>query len=212
MRKLVLIAICGTGVFCAPLPLIAQRGGGETPLIPVADMPNAGGGATAPSEPPLEVDAEEVPELIPPRQVGGGAEAPGQEPEPTRAPAPAPEPAPAPAPVEPAAEPTASVAMPQPAADAQAAQDDEPEEPVGEVPDDAPTAPEPDEDEQEEEFEEEFDDVPEPGEHDAPVVRPQAEAGPQLPRTGADLPALLLSGMALTVSGMSLRAVVRGRS
>ena len=39
MRKLVLMAIFCSGVFYAPMPLIAQNGGGPTPLIPVADMP-----------------------------------------------------------------------------------------------------------------------------------------------------------------------------
>jgi hypothetical protein len=100
--------------------------------------------------------------------------------------------------------------MPSP--DAMPAQD-EGEEPVGSVPDEEPTAPEPDEDTQdEEEFEEEFNGIPEPGEPESPTVAPRASAGPQLPRTGADLPALLLSGLALTVSGMSLRALARERS
>ena len=91
------------------------------------------------------------------------------------------------------------------------------EQPVGQVPDEAPASPEPgpepdDETQDEEQFEEEFDDVPEPGEPNAPSVVPEASAGPQLPRTGADVPALLLSGLALTASGMSLRALCRGRS
>ena len=209
MRKLVLMAIFCSGVFYAPMPLIAQNGGGPTPLIPVADMPGDNGAATAPSDPPLEVDADRVPELVPPREVGGGAEAPSHPPRPT----PAPEPAPAPAPAaEPEPEPIAHVAMPQP--DAQPAQD-EGEEPVGSVPDETPTTPEPapDEDTQDDEqFEEEFDNLPEPGEPESRAVAPQATAGPQLPRTGADLPALLLSGLALTVSGMSLRALSRTRS
>jgi membrane anchored protein len=205
------MAIFCSGVLYAPLPLIAQNGGGQTPLIPVADMPSDNGGATAPSEPPLEIDPEEAPELVPPQSVGGGAEAP------SRTPAPAPAPAP-----EPAGEPTAAVAMPQPepapAEPAQAGdQEPEGEEPAGQVPDEAPTAPEPQQEpdqqaEDDEEFEEEFDDVPEPGEPNAPSVVPEASAGPQLPRTGADLPALLLSGLALTASGMSLRALCRGRS
>ena len=71
MRKLVLLAIFCSGVFYAPLPLIAQNGGGSAPLIPVADMPSSGGGATAPSEPPLEVDPQQAPELVPPQEVGG---------------------------------------------------------------------------------------------------------------------------------------------
>jgi hypothetical protein len=97
-----------------------------------------------------------------------------------------------------------------PPRDAQPAQD-EGEEPVGSVPEEVPNPTEPDEDTQDEEqFEEEFDDeVPEAGEPNAPSVAPQATAGPQLPRTGADLPALLVSGLALTVSGLSLRALVR---
>ncbi len=72
MRRLILSAILVSGVLYAPLPLIAQNGGGQVPLIPVGDMPNAGGGATAP---PLEVDPSEAPELVPPDQVdaGGGA-------------------------------------------------------------------------------------------------------------------------------------------
>ena len=212
MRRLVLMAIFCSGVFYAPLPLIAHNGGGQTPLIPVADMPHSNGGATAPSEPPLEVDSAEVPELVPPQQVSGGAEAPG-----ASAPAePAPEPAPAPA--------TAHVAVPTPPPEpvapepppaAEPAQT--PDDPVGQVPDqeptDGPTTPGPEEGEQDEEqFEEDFGEGPEPGEPDAPGVTPEATAGPQLPRTGADLPALLLSGLALTASGMSLRALCRGRS
>ena len=62
MRRLILFAILVSGVLYAPLPLIAQKGGGQAPLIPVADMPNASGGATAPSEPPLEVDPSEAPD------------------------------------------------------------------------------------------------------------------------------------------------------
>lgn len=208
MRKLVLFAIFCTGVFCAPLPLTAQNGGGPTPLIPVADMPNSGG-ATAPSEAPLEVDPEAVPRLAPPAEVGGGAEAP------TRAPAPSPAPAPAPAPSpEPATapEPVAEVPAPTTAAPAQA-----PEEPVGEVPppddepaEEEPTTPDPESDEpDEEEFEEEFEDGPAPGEPQEPGVTLGApEAGPQLPRTGGDLPAVLLSGLAMAAAGMSLRALV----
>ena len=93
-----------------------------------------------------------------------------------------------------------------------------PDEPTGDeeptVPDETPTTtPEPQQDTQnEDQFEEQFDDVPQAGEPNAPNVAPQATAGPQLPRTGADLPALLLSGLALTVSGISLRALVRPRS
>jgi hypothetical protein len=211
MRKLVLMAIFCSGVLYAPMPLIAQNGGGPTPLIPVADMPADNGAATAPSDPPLEVDADKVPELIPPREVGGGAEAPSHAPSP--APAPAPEPAPAPTPAaEPEPEPIAHVAVPP--RDAQPAQD-EGEEPVGSVPDETPTTPEPEPDQDaqdDEEFEEEFDNLPEPGEPESRGVAPQATAGPQLPRTGADLPALLLSGLALMVSGMSLRALCRERS
>lgn len=210
MRKLVLMAIFGSGVFYAPMPLIAQNGGGPTPLIPVADMPGHNGAATAPSEPPLEVDADKVPELIPPQEVGGGAEAPSHAPSPTPAPAPEPAPVPAPAP-EPEPEPIANVAMPP--RDAQPAQD-EGEEPVGSVPDETPTTPEPEPDQGtqgDEEFEEDFDDLPEPGEPESPTVAPRATAGPQLPRTGADLPALLMSGLALMVSGMSLRALCRER-
>lgn len=212
MRKLVLMAIFCSGVLYAPMPLIAQNGGGPTPLIPVADMPGDNGAATAPSDPPLEVDADRVPELVPPREVGGGAEAPSHAPSPTPAPAPAPapEPAPAPAPAaEPEPEPIAHVAVPP--RDAQPAQD-EGEEPVGSVPDETPTTPDPDT-QDDEEFEEEFDNLPEPGQPESsPTVAPRATAGPQLPRTGADLPALLLSGLALMVSGMSLRALCRERS
>ena len=199
-----------SGVLYAPLPLIAQNGGGQTPLIPVADMPTGNGGATAPSDPPLEVDPDAAPELIPPQEVGGGAEAPHKTAPPA---APAPQPAPAP---EPDPEPTAAVAMPHPEpAPATPAQTPD-EQPTGQVPDEAPTAPEPapepnERTQDEDQFEEQFDDVPEPGEPNAQVV-PQATAGPQLPRTGADLPAVLLSGLALTASGMSLRALCRGRS
>lgn len=208
------MAIFCSGVFYAPLPLIAQNGGGQTPLIPVADMPTGNGGATAPSEPPLEVDPDAAPELIPPEEVGGGAEAPHKTVSPA---APAAEPAPAPAP-EP--EPTAEVAMPQtvPAAPAQVPDEEAAgDEPVGQVPDEAPTAPEPqpqpdEQNRDEEQFEEEFDGVPAPGQPNAPSVVPEATAGPQLPRTGADVPAVLLSGLALTASGMSLRALCRGRS
>ena len=205
MRRLVLLAILGAGVFYAPLPLIAQKGGGQAPLIPVADMPTDSGGVTAPAEPPLEVDADEVPELVPPQQVGGGAEAPSATPAPApeRAPAttaPPPEPAPAPPPL--AAEPAQETEEPA-----------EEEEPVGEVPDDAPTAPAPEEDEtDEEEFEEEFDDIPEAGDPDAPAAQPRVTAGPQLPRTGSELPPLVLSGLALTAAGMSLRALCSGRA
>ena len=212
MRKLVLLAIFFSGILYAPLPLIAQNGGGSTPLIPVADMPNDNGGATAPSDPPLEVDPQQAPELLPPQEVGGGAEAP------SRTPAPAPTPAPTPAPVpEPAPEPTAAVAVPQStprAAEPAQAPDEEPQGDEPTVPDETPTTtPEPQQDTQDEDqFEEEFDDVPEAGEPNAPNVAPEATAGPQLPRTGGDLPALLLSGLALTVSGMSLRALVRPRS
>ena len=67
MRKLVLLAMFFSGIFYAPLPLIAQNGGGSTPLIPVADMPADNGGATAPSDPPLEVDPQQAPELVPPQ-------------------------------------------------------------------------------------------------------------------------------------------------
>ena len=214
MRKLVLLAIFFSGIFYAPLPLIAQNGGGSTPLIPVADMPADNGGATAPSDPPLEVDPQQAPELVPPQEVGGGAEAPAaRQPDPAPAPAPTPEPAPAPEPAS-APEPTAAVAMPaRPADPAQ-----NPDEPTGDqeptVPDETPTTtPEPQQDTQnEDQFEEQFDDVPEAGEPNAPSVAPQATAGPQLPRTGGDLPALLLSGLALTASGLSLRALVRTRS
>jgi hypothetical protein len=218
MRKLVLLAICCSGLFYAPVPLNAQNGGGPTPLIPVADMPSDNGAATAPSDPPLEVDADQVPQLIPSEEVGGGAQAPAPATSPTPTPTPAPEPAPAPAPTttpapapEPEPEPAAAVAL-QPR-EAQPAQD-EGEEPVGSVPEEVPTPTEPDEDTQDEEqFEEEFDDeIPEPGEPESRAVAPRATAGPQLPRTGADLPALLLSGLALTVSGMSLRALCRARS
>ena len=212
MRRLVLMAIFCSGVFYAPLPLIAQNGGGQTPLIPVADMPSGNGGATAPSEQPLEVDPDAAPQLIPPEEVGGGAEAPHKS---VHAAVPEPEPAPAP---DPEPEPTAEVAMPIPAAPAQVP-DAQPggEDPVGQVPDEAPTAPQPqpNPDEQsrdDEQFEEEFEGVPEPGEPNAPSVVPEATAGPQLPRTGADVPALLLSGLALTASGMSLRALCRARS
>jgi hypothetical protein len=212
MRKLVLMAIFCSGVLYAPLPLIAQNGGGSTPLIPVADMPADNGGATAPSDPPLEVDPQAAPELVPPQEVGGGAEAPAARPP---APVPTPEPAPTPAPEPaPAPEPTAAVAMPaRPAEPAQ-----NPDEPTGDeeptVPDETPTTtPQPQQDNQDEDqFEEEFDDVPQAGEPNAPNVAPEATAGPQLPRTGGDLPALLVSGLALTASGMSLRALVRTRS
>ena len=212
MRKLVLLAIFFSCIFYAPLPLIAHNGGGSTPLIPVADMPADNGGATAPADPPLEVDPQQAPELVPPQEVGGGAEAPAA-PQPAPTPEPAPTPAPAPEPAS-APEPTAAVAMPaRPAEPAQ--NPDEPtddEEPT--VPDEAPTTPpEPQQDTQnEDEFEEEFDDVPQAGEPNAPNVAPEATAGPQLPRTGGDVPALLLSGLALTASGMSLRALVRTRS
>jgi len=225
MRRLLLIAIFCSGVFYAPMPLIAQNGGGPTPLMAVADMPSDNGGATAPSDPPLEVDPDKVPELVPSRDVGGGAEAPPTRPQP--APAPPPEPAPAPEPAPEAApepapapeaastpppEPTASVAMPQ--------RDAQPRDtPVGSVPDEVPTPPDTDEQDQgdqnnqdEEQFEEEFDGIPEPGEPESRAVTPEATAGPQLPRTGADLPALLVSGLALTVSGMSLRALCRPRA
>ncbi len=222
MRKLVLLAICCSGLFYAPLPLSAQNGGGPTPLIPVADMPSDNGAATAPSDPPLQVDPDKVPELVPSQDVGGGAQAPSRAPTPAPTPAPAPAPAPAPEP-EPATpapapepEPTASVAMPQ--RDAQPAQD-EGQEPVGSVPDEVPTPTEPDQQDQgnqnnqdEEQFEEEFDGIPEPGEPESRAVAPEATAGPQLPRTGADLPALLVSGLALLVSGMSLRALCRPRA
>jgi len=109
-----------------------------------------------------------------------------------------------------------------PPRDAQPSQDDG-EEPVGSVPDETP-APEPEPDQQdqqdqgnqnnqdEEQFEEEFDGIPEAGEPESPSVSPEVSAGPQLPRTGADLPALLLSGLALTASGLSLRALCRPRS
>ena len=215
VRKLVLMAIFCSGVFYAPIPLIAQNGGGQTPLIPVADMPSNSGGATAPADPPLEVDSEEVPELVPPQQVGGGVEAPAR----ARAPAPAAAPAPAPAP----AEPPPPAEAPPPVEPLTAAPAQAPDDPVGQVPvpdqgpTDGPTTPGPDEDEQDEEefeedFEEDFGEGPEAGEPDAPGVAPRATAGPQLPRTGADVPALLLSGLALTASGMSLRALCRGRS
>src|SRR6185503_11648368 len=107
MRKLVLMAICCSGLFYAPLPLNAQNGGGPTPLIPVADMPSDNGAATAPSDAPLEVDADKVPELVPAGEVGGGAQAPSHGSSPTPAPAPAPTPAPSPTPTP---EPTAHVA------------------------------------------------------------------------------------------------------
>jgi len=85
MRKLVLMAICCSGLFYAPLPLNAQNGGGPTPLIPVADMPSDNGAATAPSDAPLEVDADKVPELVPAGEVGGGAQAPSHGSSPTPA-------------------------------------------------------------------------------------------------------------------------------
>ena len=208
MRRLILFAILVSGVLYAPLPLIAQNGGGQTPLIPVADMPNAGGGATAPSEPPLEVDPSEAPELVPPEQVNtGGGTAPPADPEPV-----------APAePTEPEPEVQAQTALaPEatpPVAAAPAQAPEEPLEPEPEQPTSPPTVPdddEPDEEEFEEEFDEDFDEVPEAGEPDA---APQVTAtGRQLPRTGADLPAVLLSGLALTASGMSLRALCRGRA
>jgi LPXTG-motif cell wall-anchored protein len=212
MRKLALMAFFCSCVLYAPMPLIAQNGGGETPLIPVADMPNSSGGATAPSEPPLEVDPEAVPQLAPPSEVGGGAEAP------TSAPAPAPAPAPGPEPTVPQAhaavpDPEPAVTPPPAALPAEPAQDD----PVGDdepTPDDEPTdeptdqAPESDEPD-EEEFEEEFEGGPAPGEPQEPGVTPGVEpAGPQLPQTGSDLPALLLSGLALAAAGLSLRALV----
>jgi hypothetical protein len=208
MRRIALMALFCTSVFYAPMPLVAQNGGGETPLIPVADMPTDSGGATAPSEPPLEVDPNAVPQLAPPSEVGGGVEAP------TSAPAPvaAPEPEPAPAPVEPQAraavpEPAPSVTPPPTAPPAESAQD-EPGEDEEPAPDDEPSEQESDE-EDEEEFEEEFEDGPAPGEPQDPGVTPGAEpAGPQLPRTGGDLPALLLSGLALAAAGISLRALV----
>lgn len=215
MRNLVLLAICCAGLFYAPLPLNAQNGGGPTPLIPVTDMPSDNGAATAPSDPPLQVDPEKVPELVPSRDVGGGAEAPSATATPAPAPAPAPEPTPTTPTPTPAPEPTASVAMPP--RQAQPAQDDG-EEPVGSVPEETP-APEPEEqdqgnqnDQDEEQFEEEFDGIPEPGEPESPSVSPQATAGPQLPRTGADLPALFVSGLALLASGLSLRALCRPRA
>jgi outer membrane biosynthesis protein TonB len=194
------MAILAGGVFYAPLPLIAQNGGGQAPLIPVADMPTDSGGAAAPAEPPLEVDSAEVPELVPPSEVGGGAEAPASPaapaaPAPPAAATPAPVPAPGPAPA--AAEP--------------AQVPEEPAEPPEEAPTDSPT-PTPDEDETDpEEFEEEFDDAPQPGQPELPTA-PRVTAGPQLPRTGADLPALLLSGLSLTAAGMSLRALCGGRA
>ena len=86
MRRLLLMAIFCSGVLYAPMPLIAQNGGGPTPLIPVTDMPSDNGAATAPSDTPLEVDADKVPELIPPQEVGGGAEAPSHTPSRTPAP------------------------------------------------------------------------------------------------------------------------------
>jgi hypothetical protein len=209
MRKLALMAIVAAGVFYAPLPLIAQNGGGSAPLMPVADIPtDDSGGVSAPSEPPLKVDPAEAPELVPPDQVGGeenggttapapGAHAPAPSatarvavPEPVPATAPVPEPTPAPA-----------SEAPTDAAPAQA--------PDAPTPDETP---EPDQDESDpEEFEEEFDDVPEAGEPDSPAVQPQVtSAGPQLPRTGAELPALLLCGLSLTASGLALRALCRG--
>jgi LPXTG-motif cell wall-anchored protein len=213
MRRLALIAIFCSSAFYAPMPLIAQNGGGQTPLIPVADMPSDSGGATAPSEPPLEIDPEAVPELTPPAEVGGGAAAPASPPVPAPAPESEPEPAPAPAPAA-VPEPEPVVTHSPAALPADPAQD----EPVGDdepTPDDEPTdepTPEPESDEpDEEEFEEEFDDGPAPGEPQPPTVAPAERAGPQLPQTGADLPALLLSGLALTAAGLSLRALVTER-
>ena len=206
MRKLVLIVICCAGLFYAPLPLVAQRGGEQAPLIPVVDMPTNSGGATVPSDPPLEVEPDAVPELVPPQEVrapgdsgGGPADPAPPDPEPVPEATPAPTPGPAP----PAAEP---------------AQTQEPtdEEPV-DVPETPETPEEPEEPEadepDEEEFEEEFDDVPEPGDPDAPEVTPRAtDTGPQLPRTGADLPALVLSALSLLMSGTALRALCSTRA
>lgn len=197
------MAIVAGGVFYAPLPLIAQKGGGETPLIPVADIPNDSGGATAPSEVPLEVNPEEAPELVPPQQVnnGGGTSAPA--PAATQA---TPPPAPAPSTPEPSPTPVAAQAPEEP--------DTPVEEPPDETPTETPTTPEPDEDEPDpEEFEEEFDEGPAPGEPESPAVTvPEVSAGPQLPRTGPELPAIVLSGLSLTAAGMALRALARERA
>jgi hypothetical protein len=213
MRKLALMAIVAGGVFYAPLPLIAQNGGGgSVPLMPVEDIPtDDSGGVSAPSGPPLKVDPAEAPELVPPDQVSGEENGGTTAPAPS-APAPAPTatarvavPAPVPAATAPEPTPAPAPAPPTDAAPAQA-----PEEPA---PDEDPEeAPEPDEDETDpEEFEEEFDDVPEAGEPDSPAVQPRVtSAGPQLPQTGAELPALLLCGLSLTASGLALRALCRG--
>ena len=210
MRRLVLTAILVGGVFYAPLPLIAQKGGEQAPLIPMADIPNDSGGATAPSEVPLQIDPNEAPELVPPQEVntGGGTSAPA--PGATGA---TPAPAPAPAPVATATPALSPEAAPEPVV----AQAEDPDTPVDDNPDetptDTPTTPEQDEDGTDpEEFEEEFDDGPEAGEPESPAVTvPEATAGPQLPRTGAEIPPIVLSGLSLMAAGMSLRALTRKR-
>ena len=104
------------------------------------------------------------------------------------------------------------MAMPSP--DATPAQDDG-EEPVGSVPEDEPT-PAPDDGHRERGLAgrggvrggvRQRSPSPASPSVAGAVTPTQATAGPQLPRTGADLPALLLSGLALMVSGMSLRAL-----
>jgi hypothetical protein len=220
MRRIVLMAIVAGGVFYAPLPLIAQNGGGgNAPLMPVADIPNNSGGATAPSEAPLETDPDKAPQLVPPEQVnsGGGTSAPAAPATPappTPAPAPAPAPA-APATPEPAATPALSpeaerrgrssddAVVLAPAEPAQDETDTVPEEPTDTTEEEPPP----------EEFEEEFDDdVPSPGVPESPAVAPQASAGPRLPMTGPEIPAIVLSGLSLMAAGMALRALVRERS
>jgi LPXTG-motif cell wall-anchored protein len=200
MRRLAPAAVILAALFHAPLPLVAETGGGTPALVPVQDMP-----------PPAPA-------------VNGAAEAPVAESAPVPAPAPAPAPTPVPADTPelvPAEEMgTAAAPVPEtppesvPQLQAMPAQEPVPDDPAVEEPATPPADEVPDKEETDpEEFEEEFDDEPQedsepedaaPAPNDTPAA-PAAQ--PRLPQTGTNLINLAGTGVALLVLGMWMRRV-----
>lgn len=202
MRKLLLVAVAAAAIFQAPLPLIAQDGGGSPALVPVSDIPAGAepvpgtGAVEAPAAPPPAPPApapEDAPALVPTEDVAAP-----QPPPPADMPAAVPDPDAAPQ-----LRPRAELAQDQPTG---------PDLPEDQEPNEAPD-PTPDEETDPEEFEEDFNGGGEPdpapgGGTPAPRADRAAAIAERLPETGVRLAALALASLALLSWGTGLRLLV----